>query len=52
MFPTVIDWIARGLVDPDRIITHRIDFRDVAGAFDIVERNPRRCKVLLDFPGA
>ena len=50
MFPTVIDWIARGLVDPAHIITHKIDFRDVAGAFDLAERNPRdSCKVLLDF---
>lgn len=50
MFPTVIDWIARGLVDPGHIITHQVDFRDVNGAFDIAERNPREsCKVLLDF---
>ena len=50
MFPTVIDWIQRGLVDPGRIITHQVDFRDVNGAFDIAERNPRQsCKVLLDF---
>lgn len=50
MFPTVIDWIARGLVDPGLIITHQVDFRDVNGAFDLAERNPREsCKVLLDF---
>jgi L-gulonate 5-dehydrogenase len=50
MFPTVIDWIQRGLVDPGRIITHQVDFRDVNGAFEIAERNPRQsCKVLLDF---
>lgn len=50
MFPTVIDWIARGLVDPGRIITHKVDFHDVASAFEIAERNPREsCKVLLDF---
>ena len=50
MFPTVIDWITRGLIDPGRIISHKVDFRDVAGAFDIAERNPRySCKVLLDF---
>ena len=50
MFPTVIDWIGRGLVDPARIITHKIDFRDVVGAFGIAESNPHdSCKVLLDF---
>jgi len=38
-------------VRPDRIITHRIDFRDVAGAFAVVEGNPKdACKVLLEFP--
>jgi len=50
MFPTVIDWISRGLVQPDHIITHRVDFRNVREAFDLAERNPRySCKVLLDF---
>lgn len=50
MFPTVIDWIEKGLVDPGRIVSHKIGFREVAGAFDLAERNPRySCKVLLDF---
>jgi L-gulonate 5-dehydrogenase len=50
MFPTVIDWISRGLVDPGHIVTHQVDFRDVAGAFELAERHPREsCKVLLDF---
>ena len=41
---------ARGLADPARIITHKIDFRDVVGAFGIAESNPHdRWKVLLDF---
>lgn len=53
MFPKVIDWIERGLVDPGRIISHKVDFRDVNGAFDIAEKNPRySCKVLLDFGDA
>jgi L-gulonate 5-dehydrogenase len=53
MFPTVIDWIDRGLVDPGHIVTHRVDFHDVAGAFDLAERHPREtCKVLLDFGDA
>ena len=46
----IFDWIARGLVDPGHIITHKVDFHDVASAFDIAERDPREsCKVLLDF---
>jgi L-gulonate 5-dehydrogenase len=50
MFPTVIDWISRELVDPGLIITHQVDFRDVSGAFDLAEKYPRlSCKVLLDF---
>jgi L-gulonate 5-dehydrogenase len=53
MFPTVIDWIARGLVDPGHIITHKIDFREVASAFNIAEFKPTEsCKVLLDFGAA
>jgi L-gulonate 5-dehydrogenase len=50
MFPTVIDWISRGLVQPERIITHTVDFREVGSAFEIAEKQPRySCKVLLDF---
>lgn len=53
MFPTVIDWISRGLVDPGHIITHKIDFREVASAFNIAEfRQTESCKVLLDFGAA
>ena len=50
MFPRVIEWVARGLVHPERIITHRIDFRDVSDAFAVVEGSPKdACKVLLEF---
>jgi L-gulonate 5-dehydrogenase len=50
MFPTVIDWISRGLVQPEHIVTHQVDFRNVNEAFALAERNPRySCKVLLDF---
>lgn len=50
MFPTVIDWIERGLVDPGQIITHKLDFNKVDEAFDLAERAPRMsCKVVLDF---
>ncbi|MBW8835795.1 MAG: Zn-dependent oxidoreductase, partial [Burkholderia sp.] len=50
MFPTVIDWLERGLITPDSIITHKVDFRDVARAFNLAENSPAEsCKVLLDF---
>jgi L-gulonate 5-dehydrogenase len=53
MFPTVIDWISRGLVNPGHIVTHQVDFRDVKGAFELAEHRPREsCKVLLDFGAA
>ncbi|WJF89660.1 Zn-dependent oxidoreductase [Paraburkholderia bonniea] len=53
MFPKVIDWISRGLVQPERIITDTVDFRDAARAFELAESRPKSsCKVLLDFaPG-
>lgn len=52
MFPTVIDWLERGLVTPESIITHKIDFREVGSAFELAEHNPKEtCKVLLDFGG-
>lgn len=50
MFPQVIEWIADGRVHPEHIVTHTLDFRDVARAFELAERNPREsCKILLDF---
>ncbi|TDV35587.1 L-gulonate 5-dehydrogenase [Paraburkholderia caballeronis] len=50
MFPTVIDWISRGLVHPEHIVTHRVDFRNVGDAFELAEHSPKEsCKVLLDF---
>lgn len=54
MFPRVIDWVSRGLIRPERIITHQIGFRDVVQAFELIQRDPQSsCKVLLDFaPGA
>jgi len=52
MFPQVIDWIARGLIQPEHIVTHKVGFRDVARAFEMAERNPAEsCKILLDFAG-
>jgi len=50
MFPQVIDWIGRGLIEPEHIVTHKIDFRQVARAFEQVEQKPSEsCKILLDF---
>jgi L-gulonate 5-dehydrogenase len=52
MFPRVIEWVRQGRVHPERIITHRINFREVSNAFELIERHPNEsCKVLLDFTG-
>jgi L-gulonate 5-dehydrogenase len=53
MFPRVIEWMSRGLLQPERLITHRLDFREVERAFELLEGEPNRtCKVLLDFGNA
>ncbi len=50
MFPQVIEWIGRGLIEPEHIVTHKIDFRQVAQAFEQAEQRPAEsCKILLDF---
>jgi L-gulonate 5-dehydrogenase len=50
MFPQVIDWISRGLIEPEHIVTHKVDFRQVEQAFEQVELKPAEsCKILLDF---
>ena len=50
MFPRVIEWVGKGLIKPQRIISHRIDFHDIVKAFDLIQRDPRSSsKVLLDF---
>lgn len=50
MFPQVIDWIGRGLLEPEHVITHKIDFPQVAQAFEQMEQKPSEsCKILLDF---
>ncbi len=53
MFQQVIDWISRGLIQPEHIVTHKVDFRQVAQAFELAEQRPAEsCKILLDFSGA
>lgn len=50
MFPTVIGWLEQGLITPETVITHKVDFRNVAEAFNLAENRPAEsCKVLLDF---
>lgn len=49
-FPVVIDWLERGLIDPDKLVTHTFDYQRVEEAITLFEQDQRRCcKVLLTF---
>lgn len=50
-FPVVIDWMRRGLIDPDKLVTHTFDYQHVNDAIELFEKDQRQCcKVLLTFP--
>jgi len=49
-FPVVIDWLARGLIDPAKLVTHKFRYQHVTDAIALFETDRRRCcKVLLTF---
>lgn len=49
-FPVVIDWLQKGLIDPNKLITHRFDYHHVTDAIELFEKDQRQCcKVLLTF---
>lgn len=49
-FPVVIDWLARGLIDPGKLVTHKFAYHHVTDAIELFEKDQRRCcKVLLTF---
>lgn len=49
-FPDVIDWMSRGLLAPEKLITHRFAMDAFARAFDVFEHDQTACcKVLLSF---
>lgn len=48
-FPRAIRMMAKGLLHPDLLITHRMPMRDVTRAFEIVDRDqPDTIKIVLD----
>lgn len=49
-FPTVIEWMEKGLIDPDKLITHQFDYHHITDALETFEHDQRKCcKVLLTF---
>ena len=49
-FPVVIDWLKKGLIDPEKLITHAFDYHHVTDAIELFEKDQRQCcKVLLTF---
>lgn len=49
-FPAVIDWMQKGLIDPEKLITHQFDYHHITDAMELFERDQRKCcKILLTF---
>lgn len=49
-FPTVIEWIEKGFIDPEKLITHQFDYHHITDALEIFKKDQRQCcKVLLTF---
>lgn len=49
-FAVVIDWLEKGLIDPEKLITHTFDYHYVTDAIELFEKDQRQCcKVLLTF---
>lgn len=49
-FPVVLDWLEKGLIDPDKLITHRFNYQHVVEAIELFEKDQKSCcKVLLTF---
>lgn len=48
-FPTVLDWFDKGLVAPEKIITHHFDLADIEQAMTLFEHDAKACcKVIID----
>jgi L-gulonate 5-dehydrogenase len=49
-FPQVIEWFAKELVQPEKILTHTFSFDEVQKAFELNDKNPESvCKIVLTF---
>ncbi|MCS3433935.1 Zn-dependent oxidoreductase [Klebsiella sp. BIGb0407] len=48
-FPVVIDWLQRGLLAPEKLVTHYLPLSQAEDAMSKFEQDPRGCcKVILD----
>ena len=49
-FPQVLDWFKKGIVYPEKIISHVFKFEDAEKAFSLTQVNPEDvCKIVLKF---
>ena len=49
-FPVVLEWLEKGLIDPDKLITHQFNYQHVVNAIELFEHDQKSCcKVLLTF---
>ncbi|MEZ3141664.1 Zn-dependent oxidoreductase [Citrobacter braakii] len=49
-FPEVIDWLSKGYIDPEKLITHRFNYQHIADGIELFEKDQKHCcKVLLKF---
>ena len=49
-FPVVLEWLEKGLIDPDKLITHRFNYKQIIEAIELFEKDQKSCcKVLLTF---
>ena len=37
-FPVVIDWLEKGLIDPEKLVTHTFDYHHVTDAIELFEK--------------
>lgn len=49
-FPEVIEWFAKGLVQPEKVLSHTFSSSDAQKAFEFMDSNPEEvCKIVLKF---
>ncbi|CNL35759.1 L-threonine 3-dehydrogenase [Yersinia enterocolitica] len=49
-FPQVIEWMIEKKINPEKFITHRFDYTQVADALEVFEKDQKHCcKILLKF---